>query len=80
MNEEQIQTIIANYKSAVAALNINPFGWGERADYRDAKAALDTLPRALRDKVIREMKRKVRESSPGVRGLTLGKFQEQTAP
>jgi hypothetical protein len=66
MNEEHIQAIIANYKSAVAALNINPSGWGERVDYRDAKKVLDTLPRELRRKVTSNM-RKEREEKNLVR-------------
>ena len=66
MNEEHIQAIIANYKSAVAALNINPSGWGERVDYSYAKAELDTLPRERRRKVTKNM-RKEREEKNLVR-------------
>ena len=63
MNETQIQAIIADYRKAVADLDLNPTGWGEAAEYRNAKDALDKLPRALRDKVIRQMKEKRKEKN-----------------
>jgi hypothetical protein len=40
MNETQIQAIIADYRKAVADLDLNPTGWGEAAAYRNAKGCI----------------------------------------